>query len=68
MAPAETPAPIIDKLARAANAALKSDDVAAALRAQTIAAIGGTPREFALYMESELKRWTAVVAGAGLQK
>jgi tripartite-type tricarboxylate transporter receptor subunit TctC len=68
VAPAETPAPIIGKLARAANDALKSDDVAAALRAQTIAAIGGTPREFALYMESELKRWSAVVAGAGLRK
>jgi tripartite-type tricarboxylate transporter receptor subunit TctC len=68
VAPAETPAPIIDKLARAANAALESDDVAAALRAQTIATIGGTPRELALYMESELKRWTAVVAGAGLRK
>jgi tripartite-type tricarboxylate transporter receptor subunit TctC len=68
VAPAETPSAIIDKLARAANDALKSDEAATALRAQTIAVIGGTPRDFGRYMESELKRWNAVVAGAGLRK
>ena len=67
-APADTPQPIIDKLARAANEALKSDEVAKALQAQTVARIGGTPEEFRRYMETEHKRWGAVVAGAGLRK
>ena len=46
-APAGTPQPIIDKLSRAANEALKSDDVIKSLHAQTVAAhrrhAGGLP-------------------------
>jgi tripartite-type tricarboxylate transporter receptor subunit TctC len=68
VAPADTPAPIIDKLASAANEALKSDEVAKALAAQTIARIGGSPGELRRYMETEHKRWNAVVAGKGLEK
>ena len=68
VAPVDTPQPIIDKLARAANEALKSDDVAKALHAQTVARIGGTPEEFRKYIEIEHKRWNAVVTGAGLRK
>jgi tripartite-type tricarboxylate transporter receptor subunit TctC len=67
-APAGTPQPIIDKLGRAANEALKSDDVAKALQAQSVARIGGTQDDFRRHMESEYKRWSAVVAGAGLRK
>jgi tripartite-type tricarboxylate transporter receptor subunit TctC len=68
VAPVDTPAPVIDKLARAANEALKSEEVAKALHAQTVAPIGGTPEEFRQYMETERKRWSAVVASEGLQK
>lgn len=68
VAPAGTPEAIIDKLARAANEALKSDEVAKALQAQTIARLGGTPEEFRRYMETERKRWSAVAASEGLQK
>jgi tripartite-type tricarboxylate transporter receptor subunit TctC len=67
-APAGTPAPVIDKLARAANEAVKADEVRNALAAQTVAALGGTPEQFRAHMASELKRWTAVVEGAGLRK
>jgi tripartite-type tricarboxylate transporter receptor subunit TctC len=68
VAPADTPQPIIDKLARAANEALKSDEVAKALEAQTVARIGGTPEELRRYMDVELKRWSTVVENAGLRK
>ena len=68
VAPAGTPQPIIDKLARAANEALKSDEVGKALEAQTVARIGGSPQELRRYMELEHKRWSAVVEGAGLRK
>ena len=67
-APAGTPQPIIDKLAKAANEALKSDEVAKSLKAQTVEALGGTPADFRKHMEAEQKRWTTVVAGAGLRK
>lgn len=68
VAPADTPRPVIDKLARAANEALKSEEVAKALEAQTVARIGGTPEELRRYMEVEHKRWSAVVENAGLRK
>lgn len=67
-APAGTPQPIIDKLSKAANEAVKSDEVAKALHGQTVEAIGGTPDEFRKHMEAEQKRWNAVVAAAGLRK
>jgi tripartite-type tricarboxylate transporter receptor subunit TctC len=67
-APAGTPQPIIDKLSRAANEALKSDEVTKALQAQTVAAMGGTPDQFRKHMAAEQKRWTDVVNAAGLRK
>ena len=67
-APAGTPKPVIDKLSNAANDALKAEDVAKSLQAQSVARLGGTPQDFRRHMESEQQRWTAVVKGAGLRK
>jgi tripartite-type tricarboxylate transporter receptor subunit TctC len=67
-APAGTPQPVIDRLSRAANEALKSDEVVKALHGQTVEALGGTQAEFRKHMEDEQKRWSAVVASAGLRK
>jgi tripartite-type tricarboxylate transporter receptor subunit TctC len=67
VAPAGTPQPIIDKLSRAANEALKSEDVVNSLKAQSVAPIGGTPEDFRRYIDSENKRWSGVVASAGLK-
>ncbi len=68
VAPTGTPQPIVDKLARAANEALRSDEVAKPLHAQSIAPLGSTPEEFRRHIENESKRWTAVVTSAGLRK
>jgi tripartite-type tricarboxylate transporter receptor subunit TctC len=68
LAPAGTPAEIIGKLNRAANEALKADEVMKALAQQGIDPVGGTPDEFARYIEAEIKRWTTVAAAAGLKK
>ena len=68
VAPAGTPQPIIDKLSRAANEALETDEVGKSLQAQSIARIGGTPEEFRRHIDNESTRWTAVVTGAGLRK
>ena len=67
-APVGTPQPIIDKLNRAANEAIKSDDVVNSLKGQTVAVHGGTPADFARHLEAERKRWNAVVEAAGLRK
>jgi tripartite-type tricarboxylate transporter receptor subunit TctC len=67
-APSGTPRPIIDTLSRAANEALKSDELIKALHAQTVEALGGTPEQFRKHMEEETARWTKVVEGAGLRK
>jgi tripartite-type tricarboxylate transporter receptor subunit TctC len=68
LAPAGTPQPIIDKLARAANEAIQSPDVQKRLQPLGIEVIGGTPDDFGRYMDSELKRWSVVVSRAGLAK
>jgi tripartite-type tricarboxylate transporter receptor subunit TctC len=67
-APAGTPQPIIDKLNRAANEAVKSDEVVNSLKGQTVAVHGGTPDDFARHLAAEQKRWTKVVEAAGLRK
>jgi tripartite-type tricarboxylate transporter receptor subunit TctC len=66
MAPAGTPPEIINTLNRAANDALGSDQVRAALRRQGIDALGGSPEKFANYIGTEIKKWADVAAAAGL--
>jgi tripartite-type tricarboxylate transporter receptor subunit TctC len=68
VAPAGTPKEIINKLARAANEALQADDVAKALVPQGIDLVGGSPEDFARYIDGEMKRWATVAQAAGLTK
>jgi tripartite-type tricarboxylate transporter receptor subunit TctC len=68
VAPSGTPGEVIDKLARAGNAALESDEVAKALAPQGIDLVGGSPADFARYIDSEMKRWSTVAQAAGLKK
>ena len=68
VAPAGTPKEIIDKLARAGNEALKTDEVGKALAPQGIDLVGGSPEEFARYLDDEMKRWATVAEAAGLKK
>ena len=53
VAPVGTPQPIIDKLAHAANEALKSDEVGKSLLALSIVRIGSTPEEFRRHIDNE---------------
>ena len=68
LAPSGTPKEIVDKLNRAANEALKSDEVAKALAQQGIDVVGGTSDDFARYLGGEIKRWGEVAQAAGLRK
>jgi tripartite-type tricarboxylate transporter receptor subunit TctC len=68
VAPAGTPRAVIEKLNAAANAALKSDDVVAKLRAQGFEPLGGPPEEFAQFIAREIVKWGTAAEAAGLKK
>ena len=68
LAPAGTPKPIIDKLARVANEALKSNDVIEPLRKIGIEPVGGSSEDFARYIDAEVKKATEVAVAANLRK
>jgi len=61
LAPAGTPAPIIDKISGAANSALKDPDLMKQLAIQGLDAKGGSPQEFATFIKSETERWARVI-------
>jgi tripartite-type tricarboxylate transporter receptor subunit TctC len=68
LAPAATPPAIIDKLSVAANDALNTEAVRAALKQQGTDPIGGTPKEFADFIRSDIEKWVTVLAAAGPKK
>lgn len=68
VAPAGTPRTVIDKLAVAANKALKSDDVVVKLRAQGFEPLGGSPEEFTQLIARDSVKWAGAAKAAGLQK
>jgi tripartite-type tricarboxylate transporter receptor subunit TctC len=67
LAPAGTPPDIVAKLSRAANEALKSKEVLALMEKQGVDPLGGTPAEFARFIDAELKKWDGVVKAAGIK-
>ena len=62
LAPPGTPPAIIEKLSAAANEALKTQDVDAALKRQGTDPVGGTPKEFADFIRADIEKWTAMLA------
>jgi tripartite-type tricarboxylate transporter receptor subunit TctC len=62
LAPKDTPSPIIEKLAMAANAALNTEAIRAALKQQGTDPIGGTPQEFSDFIRADIEKWTALLA------
>jgi tripartite-type tricarboxylate transporter receptor subunit TctC len=68
MAPAGTPRGIVDKLARAADETLRSNEALTSLEAQGFDTLSGGPDDFARTIGSEIKRWGAVAQAAGLKK
>jgi len=68
LAPAGTPAAIIDKLSGAANDALKTEEVRTALKRQGTDPLGGTPQEFADFIRTDIAKWVAVLASPSSAK
>lgn len=67
VAPANTPAAIINRLNRDIVATLKSPDVVKQLNARGIDAAPSTAAEYRAFAESERKRWLPVIKAARIQ-
>jgi tripartite-type tricarboxylate transporter receptor subunit TctC len=68
LAPAGMPQAIINKLNAATNDALAAPEVISVLRAQGQDPLGGSPEDFARYIESEIKKGKVLAEAAGLKK
>ena len=66
VAPAGTPATIVNRLNAAINESLKSPEVAGTLVKLSVDASASSPEEFAAFMARERTKWTTVVKTAGV--
>lgn len=67
VAPAATPAPILERLNNEIVKALNDPDVREKLQAQGVTTIANTREEFARVISSETSKWKAVVDSAGVK-
>jgi tripartite-type tricarboxylate transporter receptor subunit TctC len=67
VAPAGTPAAVIDKIAADVNDVLKDSAVKAALDAQGLTVVGGSPADFKRVIEADVKRWGPVINKLGVK-
>jgi tripartite-type tricarboxylate transporter receptor subunit TctC len=67
LAPAGTPAPIVDKLNALTVAVLKMPDIIAKMKLQGLHAMSSTPAEFATLIASEVDHWAKVIPSIGIQ-
>jgi tripartite-type tricarboxylate transporter receptor subunit TctC len=67
MAPAGTPQPMIAKLNREINAALKQPDIDARLTELGAEPLGGTPDDAAKLLKGEIAKWADVIKAAHIQ-
>jgi len=64
-APANTPAPVVDKLQAEISRIVKSPDIAKKLLDLGLDPSGSTPAELAAYQKSEIAKWSKVVKDSG---
>jgi tripartite-type tricarboxylate transporter receptor subunit TctC len=66
LAPAHTPAAIVEKLNTAINEGLKTPDLKAALARISYDPLGGTPQDFTATMQADLAKWSPIIKSLGL--
>jgi len=66
IAPAGTPDAVIQKLNAAFNSILKKPEVQKAFEATGGQSAGGTPEEFAAFIQSETEKWAKVIKSANI--
>jgi tripartite-type tricarboxylate transporter receptor subunit TctC len=67
LAPAATPAPVIDRLNREINAALKAPDVVSYLKDNGIDPAPTSPAEFGRFVAAEQKKWTPIIRKSNIK-
>jgi tripartite-type tricarboxylate transporter receptor subunit TctC len=67
VAPAGTPAPVIQRMARAIAAAMRTDAVADKLAQQMLVPVFDTPAEFAASLKKERENWAQFIRRNGIQ-
>lgn len=67
IAPAKTPATIVNRLVLAINKAMQAPEMAKSLRAEGSEAITGTPAAFSAHIKAEHAQWSRVVEEAGIR-
>ncbi len=67
VAPARTPKPLVVKLAAETARILKLPDVAKRISELGAEPVGGTPAEYAAFIQSEIKKWRKVIQDAGVK-
>jgi len=65
MAPANTPAPILNRIAAEIRAVMRTDDMKAKLAQQGSEPVGSTPEEFRAFVASEIPKWAELVRISG---
>ena len=67
LAPAKTPAAIVERVSRELVRIVRSDELRAKMLAQYFSAAGTAPAALANLMGSERERWAKVIAAAGVK-
>ena len=67
LAPARTPAAVVERVSKEIAAILRAPDVAQIFNDRGFEAVGNRPAEFRAFIESETKRWLNVAQGAGIK-
>ena len=68
VAPAGLPAPLVEAANRIFNAALRQPEVARVIeQTQASQVVGGTPAEFAAFLQAEHARWAPLIQAAGIR-
>ena len=66
--PSQTPAAVVQRLNQEITAAVRNPEVVQKLRAQNVQAKSSTPAETVQLLQSEIKRWGAVIDAANIPK
>lgn len=61
VAPQGTPADVLDKLNKAANAALQDEAVKKSFATMGVEAVGSSPQQFSALVKEDLQRWAALI-------
>jgi tripartite-type tricarboxylate transporter receptor subunit TctC len=66
-APAGTPQPIIDRVAREIDKALATEDVKKLLRVQGMESVGGSPSRLAEFQKADSAKWGRIIKERGIK-